>query len=67
MQDLSDTIISLSNLVNLNLQGNPISHMCKYRENIIANSSKLSMYNKLLRFKSQQFFNYLKLKFSRIK
>ena len=41
IEDVTETVIYLANLENLSLQGNPVTKVFRYRENLIANSSKL--------------------------
>lgn len=42
LEDLAQTVGTLEKLENLFLQGNPVTKICRYRENVIANSSFLS-------------------------
>ena len=42
IKDLTETISSLRRLENLFIQGNPVTKICRYRENLIANSYSLS-------------------------
>lgn len=42
IQDLTETINKLEKLENLFLEGNPVTKVFRYRENIIANSYFLS-------------------------
>jgi hypothetical protein len=42
MKDLTTTINTLNRLENLFLEGNPVTKIYRYRENVIANSHSLS-------------------------
>lgn len=48
IEGLTETVISLDKLENLLLQGNPVTKIRRYRENIIANSYSLSKLSLLL-------------------